>query len=135
MSSHKICLIWLTHACYDCLLWVLQGKLPPNVNSAFIVCLNFSATCNTNYAYHACPFYLQYKSTWDMWGSGPCLNITTIFPGMGMPMFRITQSWDHLLFNMGITVLAGWHLDIEMAPWWENELLPRPHTDSITRGC
>ena len=38
------------------------------------------------------------------------------FPGMGIPMLKIRQSRDRLIFNMGIPILVSWHLDIEMAP-------------------
>ena len=48
---------------------------------------------------------------------GPRLNIKTVFPGMGIPMLKIRWSWDHLIFNMGIPILARWHLYIETAPW------------------
>ena len=44
---------------------------------------------------------------------GPSLNIEAIFPGMGIPMLKIRQSWDHLIFHMGIPTLA---LYVEMAP-------------------
>ena len=52
------------------------------------------------------------------WYPGPCLNIKTVFPGMGIPMLKIRQSWDCLTFNMGIPILVGWQLYIEMAPWF-----------------
>ena len=38
------------------------------------------------------------------------------FPGMGIPMLKIRQSRDRLIFNMGILILVSWHLDIETAP-------------------
>ena len=47
---------------------------------------------------------------------GPCLNVKTIFPGMGIPMLKIRWLWDHLIFNMGIPILVRWHLFIETAP-------------------
>ena len=46
--------------------------------------------------------------------SGPRVNIKTTFPGMGIPMLKITRSWDRLIFNMGIPILVRWHLYIEM---------------------
>ena len=48
--------------------------------------------------------------------SGPCLNIKTIFPGMGIPMLKIRQSWDRLIFNMGIPILVRWHLYLTRPP-------------------
>ena len=39
--------------------------------------------------------------------AGPCLNIKTVFPGMGISMLKIRQSWDCLIFNMIIPIL-GW---------------------------
>ena len=48
--------------------------------------------------------------------AGPRLNIKTIFPGMGIPMFKIRWSRDHLIFNMGIPILVRRHLYIETAP-------------------
>ena len=49
-------------------------------------------------------------------GSGPCLNIKTVFPGMGIPMLKIRLSHDHLIFNMVIPILVRWHHYIEMDP-------------------
>ena len=49
-------------------------------------------------------------------GPVPHLNIKTVFPDMGIPMLKIRQSWDRLIFNMGIHTLVRWYLYIEMAP-------------------
>ena len=38
----------------------------------------------------------------------------TVFPGMGIPMFRIRRLQDCLIFNMGIPILARQNLDTEM---------------------
>ena len=38
--------------------------------------------------------------------TGPCLNIKTVFPGMGIPMLEIKRSHDRLIFNMGIPILV-----------------------------
>ena len=46
---------------------------------------------------------------------GPCLNIKTVFPGMGIPMLKIRRSQDRLIFNMGIPLPVR-HLYIEAAP-------------------
>ena len=35
------------------------------------------------------------------------------FPGIGVPIIKTRQSWDHL-FIMGIPILVRWHLYIEM---------------------
>ena len=37
--------------------------------------------------------------------AGPCFNIKTIFPGMGKPVLKIRQSWDHLIFIVKILLL------------------------------
>ena len=52
--------------------------------------------------------------------TGPRLNITTVSPDtcIGIPMLRIRQSWDRLIFNMGIPILVRQHLYIETAPWF-----------------
>ena len=47
---------------------------------------------------------------------GPRLNIKTVFPRYGIPMLKIRWSWDRLIFEMGIPILARRHLYIEMAP-------------------
>ena len=57
-------------------------------------------------------------STLYHWGPGPCLNIKTGFPGMGIPMLKIRWSLDRLIFNMGIPILVRQHLYFEMAPWF-----------------
>ena len=54
--------------------------------------------------------------------SGPCLNIKTVFPGMGIPMLKIRRLRDRLIFNMGIPILVRWHLYIETPP--DNGLVP-----------
>ena len=49
------------------------------------------------------------------WGSspGPNLNIKMVFPGMGIPIIKIRQSLDCLIFVMGIPI----HY-FEMVSWW-----------------
>ena len=37
---------------------------------------------------------------------GPCLNLKNIFPGVGIHIKKIQQSWDHLIFGMGIPILV-----------------------------
>ena len=46
---------------------------------------------------------------------GPCLNIKTVFPGMGIPMIKIRLSRDRR--NMGFPTLVRQHLYIEKGPW------------------
>ena len=46
---------------------------------------------------------------------GPCLNIKTVFPSMGIPMLKTKRWYDRLIFNMGIPFLVRWHLCIETA--------------------
>ena len=48
---------------------------------------------------------------------GPYLNINTVVPGMGCSMLKIKRSWDRLIFNMGIPLLARRYLYIETDPW------------------
>ena len=52
----------------------------------------------------------------SIWLPGPRLNIKMVFPGMGMSMIKIRQSWDSLIFVMGIPILVRTHLYIETAP-------------------
>ena len=42
-----------------------------------------------------------------------CLNIKTIFSGMGIPNMKIKQSWDHCIFITGIPTLVRHHFYIE----------------------
>ena len=49
---------------------------------------------------------------------GVHLNIDTIFPGVGISIMKIRQSWDHLIFIMGTSLLLRRHLYIKTAPWW-----------------
>ena len=55
---------------------------------------------------------------WHCKKAGPCFSIKNVFPGMGISIFRIRQSWDHLIFMGGIPthVLVRWHLYIETVP-------------------
>ena len=41
------------------------------------------------------------------------LNIKLNFLGIGIPIIKIRQSWDCLIFIMGISVLLIWHFNIE----------------------
>ena len=50
------------------------------------------------------------------WYLGPRLNIKSVFPRYGIPMFKIRRSWDRLIFNTGIPVLVRRHLYTETAP-------------------
>ena len=62
----------------------------------------------SNYQSGACQsFTIKYP--------GPCLNIKS-FPGMGIPMLKIRQSWDCLIFFMGIPIMVRRHLYTETAP-------------------
>ena len=45
------------------------------------------------------------------------IKMKTIFPRYGIPMLKIRQSRDRLIFNMGIPILVSRHLYIETAPW------------------
>ena len=54
--------------------------------------------------------YLQYH---PLPAAGPCLSIKTVFPGMEIPMLKIRQLWDHLIFNMGIPILMRRYLYIK----------------------
>ena len=54
---------------------------------------------------------------------GPVSIWRSSFPDMGIPMLKIRQSWDHLIFNKGIPLLVRWHLYIEMAPWFLHDWL------------
>ena len=47
--------------------------------------------------------------------SWPCLNIETVFPGMGIPRLK-NRLGERLIFNKGIPILVKWHLYIETAP-------------------
>ena len=43
-------------------------------------------------------------------------NVKTVFPRYRIPVLKIRRSWDHLIFNLGITILVRWHLYIEPPP-------------------
>ena len=45
--------------------------------------------------------------------SGPCLNINTVFPGVGIPMLKIRRLWDRLIIYMGMPILKRRHHYIE----------------------
>ena len=50
--------------------------------------------------------------------SGPCfyIKITQHFPGIGIPLIKITRSWDHLIFTILIPILVRKHLIYSKAP-------------------
>ena len=54
---------------------------------------------------------------------GSRLNIKTVFPGMGIPMLKITRSRDRPIFNMGIPLLVRRHLYIETVPRSRNHIV------------
>ena len=45
-----------------------------------------------------------------------CFNIKTVFPSMGIPMLKIRQLWDCLIFNIRIPTLVRLHLYTETPP-------------------
>ena len=47
---------------------------------------------------------------------GPISIKRPSFLGMGIPMFKMRQLWDRLMFKMGIHILVRWHLYIETVP-------------------
>ena len=48
--------------------------------------------------------------------SGPCQNIKTVFPSIGIPMLKIRRSQHSLIFNVGIPILVRRYLYTETAP-------------------
>ena len=45
-------------------------------------------------------------------------------PGMRIPMLKIRQSQNHLIFNTGIPMLVRRHLYIGTAHWWRHRNIP-----------
>ena len=43
---------------------------------------------------------------------GPCLNIKTVFPGIGISIIKMRRSSDRLIFIMGISILVKQHLHV-----------------------
>ena len=60
--------------------------------------------------------YLKVKSLQLIWRSGTCLNIKTVFTGIGISIIKIRWSWDRLIFIMGTPILVRWCLYIETCP-------------------
>ena len=57
-----------------------------------------------------------------------CLNTTTVFPDMRIPIIKIRRSW-HLYDK--VFILVGWHIHIKMAPWWRIGALRDNYSDMI----
>ena len=54
--------------------------------------------------------------TWlAFWASFQCKDHLSMY---GISILKITQSWEYLIFNVGIPILVRWHLYTEMALWW-----------------
>ena len=72
-------------------------------------------------------------------GPGPCLNMKTVFPGVGITVLNVRRSRYHLIFTMEISVLIGWHLGIETVPWSKMKTLKHLFFNimvcSIWAGC
>ena len=47
---------------------------------------------------------------------GPCLNIETFFPGIGIPIIKIRRLSDRLIFAMGSPIPVRRYLYIEQSP-------------------
>ena len=47
-----------------------------------------------------------------------CLNIKTIFVGMGIPMLKVRCSWECLIFDMGIFILVR-----QTSLYWDSHLI------------
>ena len=63
------------------------------------------ASAVTTGRYVLCELHAQWRGL----PAGPCLNIKTIFPRIGIPMLKIRRSWDRLIFNMGIPIQVRRH--------------------------
>ena len=48
--------------------------------------------------------------------AGFYLNMKKVFSGIGISFIKIRQSWDNLLFIMGISIPVSQHLHTELAP-------------------
>ena len=64
---------------------------------------------------------------------GSRLNIMTVFPCMGIPVLKIRQSQDRIIFNMGIPTLVRRHFHIKKAPWLR--VLWRQCDDNVRIMC
>ena len=78
-----------------------------------IVCPQGQDSLFARWKFHLCS---AYKITTLHATLEPCFNIKTIFPGIRIHVKQIRQSWDHLIFIMGIPILVRRHLYNEMAP-------------------
>ena len=76
----------------------------------------------------AIPILVRWHLYIEITPAGPCLNIKTVLPGMGIPMLKIKRSRDRLIFNMGMPILVRRHLYIETAPGSWNPSFSRART-------
>ena len=61
-------------------------------------------------------------TTWKHIHTCPHFNIKAVFPGMGIPIVKISWSWDHLIFIMGIPIPIRWHDQIVIEKIWKHFL-------------
>ena len=69
-------------------------------------------------------FHQPSKITWSHWNiianyvcrrkPRPCINVKMIFPGMGVPIIKMRQLWDCLIFIKGIHIPVSLHW---IGPW------------------
>ena len=50
-----------------------------------------------------------------------CLNMNTIFPGIGIPIVKIRRSWDRLIFLMGIPILVRYWDSLKISCLFTNQ--------------
>ena len=48
---------------------------------------------------------------------GPCLNIKTVFPGMGISIIKMRRSWDRVIFITGIPIPVRPCIHINTVPY------------------
>ena len=112
-------IIWHVYPITSFRMYVLTFEYSVDMRS-FVKCTYLIMT-----SWHRHTFHItgplgrdSYHKGWQMWSSGPHLNIKTVFTGMLISIIKIRWSWDCLLFMMGMPILVRQRLYIETAPWW-----------------
>ena len=97
----------------------LAENFPPNVKLIWLSCvliasLVVSRRCRGR-STHLGRCQTRIRSN-PGWAQGHVSISKPLFPGMGIPMSKLRQSQDRLIFNMGILTLVRRHLDSKTAP-------------------
>ena len=72
------------------------------------------------------PVHVTHKVAWAR------LNIKAVFPSVVISIIKVRQSWERLIFTMGITKLVRQHMYVKTSPWTQMTIIHNKWNQNLT---